>query len=108
MEPEIIVEITPAAYADIARRAVTEVEGVVGTARDPLFGIFGRFTGNYKAGGVKVKPVDGKLNLSVDVVLAHGKDIWKTLSAARDRITQRVKEMTNTDVNVEIAVKAIS
>ncbi|MBN1809001.1 MAG: Asp23/Gls24 family envelope stress response protein [Planctomycetes bacterium] len=108
MQPEVKVEISQAAYADIARRAVIEVDGVVGTARDPLFGIFGRFRKGYKAGGVKVKPGRKGVELTVSVVLAHGRDIWETLSAARTRIAGRIEDMTGTPAEVEITVKAVS
>ncbi|HHN46279.1 MAG TPA: Asp23/Gls24 family envelope stress response protein [Planctomycetes bacterium] len=108
MTPEVKVDVAAAAYADIARIAVVEVKGVVGTARDPLFGIFGKFRRGYRAGGVKVETGKDGVRLTVDVVLAHGHDIWKILDAARQRVTERVKEITDADVKVDMTVKAIS
>jgi uncharacterized alkaline shock family protein YloU len=108
MAVNVVVDISPAAYADIARRAAREVEGVMGTARDPFFGIFGKFRRGYRAGGVKVESDREGVRLSVDVVLKHGCDIRKTLAAAREKITDRVKELTDTSVKVDIALKAIA
>lgn len=108
MGMDVKVEISPAAYADIARRAVTEIEGVIGTARDPFYGIFGKFRRGYRAGGVKVEREKDGVHLSVDVVLKHGYDIRKTLMAAREKIMEQVKAMTDTAARVDIALKAIA
>ena len=100
---------TLAFYADVARRAAAEVEGVVGTARDPFLGLIGRISTGYNRAGVRVYEEDGGICLEVDIVAAFGNDLRDVLRRAQKNVVNRVSGMTGSSPErVMVAVKGVA
>lgn len=104
------VEYSLAFYADVARRAAAEADGVVGTARDPLLGLIGRVGRGYSRGGVRVyAEADGGVCMDVNIVVSFGSNLKDAVRRAHESIVQRVSGMSGTvPRRVVVAVKGVS
>lgn len=100
---------TLAFYADVARRAAAEVDGVVGTARDPFLGLIGKISRGHNRAGVRVYEENGGVCMEVDIVAAFGHDLRDVLRRAQKNVVNRVTEMTGTaPEHVTVAVKGVA
>ena len=96
-------------YAEVARRAAAEAEGVVGTARDPFLGLIGRISRGYNRGGVRVYQEGEGIFLEVDIVAAYGHDLRRVLRNAQHLIARRIEEMSGEPpARVTVAVKGVA
>lgn len=97
-------------YADVARRAASEAEGVVGTAHDPLLGLIGRVRKGYSRGGVKVhRAADGAILMEVGIVVRYGSDLVDVVHSVQGLVIERLTMMSGLPPKqVTVSVRSVA